>query len=50
MTGNGRGAIGASVVVIGEHVPSVKLTFEFDADQTFLPGIIRAIRREFPAN
>jgi hypothetical protein len=49
LTGNGRGGIGVSVVVIGEHVPSVKLTFEFGTDQTYLPGIIRAVQREFPA-
>jgi hypothetical protein len=29
MTGGGRRGIGVSVVVIGEHVPSIKLTFGF---------------------
>jgi hypothetical protein len=48
MIGGGRGGIGGSVVMIGEHVPSIKLTFEFGFDQTYLPVIIRAIRREFP--
>ena len=50
MTGGGLGGIGVSVVMIGEHVPSIKLTFEFGFDQTYLPGIIRAVRREFPAD
>ena len=50
MTGGGRGEIGGSAVIIGEHVPSIRLTFEFGFDQTYLPGIIRALRREFPAD
>jgi hypothetical protein len=50
LTGGGRGGIGVSVVAIGEHVPSIKLTFEFGFDQTYLPAIIRAVRREFPGD
>ncbi len=50
LIGRGRGGgIHASAVVIGEHVPSIQLTFEFSLDQSYLPPIIRAIRREFPA-
>jgi hypothetical protein len=50
MTGGGLGGIGGSVVMIGEHVPSIKLKFEFGFDQTYLPTIIRAVRREFPSD
>jgi len=49
LVGDGRGGIGASVVVIGEHVTPIRLTFEFSLDQSYLPAIIRGIRREFPA-
>jgi hypothetical protein len=48
LTGDGRGGIGVSAVVIGEHIPSIRLTFEFKFDQTYLPTIIRAIEHEFP--
>ncbi len=47
MTGDGHGGIAVSVVTIGEHVFSIKLTFEFAFDQTYLSGIIRAVHREF---
>lgn len=47
MVGAG-GGIDIFAVIIGEHVPSITLTFEFSFDQTYLPPIIRAIRREFP--
>ena len=47
MTGAGHGGIAVSVVTIDEHVFSIKLTFEFAFDQTYLSGIIRAVHREF---
>ncbi len=43
-----RGGIHVSAVIIGEHVPAIQLTFEFSLDQSYLPPIIRGIRREFP--
>jgi len=49
LEGGGGGGIGATAVIIGEHVPSIRLTFEFSLDQSYLPPIIRGIRREFPA-
>jgi hypothetical protein len=48
LTGDRRGAIWVSVVVIGEPVPSIRLSFEFGIDQSYLPEIIRAIADEFP--
>jgi len=44
----GRGGIGVSAEVIGEHVPLIRLTFEISLDQSFLAPIIRSLRREFP--
>ncbi len=49
LVGGGGGGIEVSAVVIGEHVPSIRLAFEFSLDQSYLPPIIRGIRREFPA-
>jgi hypothetical protein len=49
LVGGGGGGISVSAVIIGEHVPSIRLTFEFSFDQSYLPPIIRGIRREFPA-
>ena len=43
-----RGGIAVSAVIVGEHVPLIRLTFEFSLDQSYLPPIIRGIRREFP--
>jgi len=48
LVGRGGGGISVSAVIIGEHIPSIKLAFEFPLDQTYLPPIIRGIRREFP--
>jgi hypothetical protein len=49
VVGSGHGGIGVSAVIVGEHVPSIRLTFEFLLDQSYLPAIIRGIRQEFPA-
>jgi hypothetical protein len=49
LVGGGGGGIAVSAVIIGEHVPSIRLTFEFSLDQSYLPPIILGIRREFPA-
>ena len=49
LVGSGGGGIGVSAVIVGEHVPLIRLTFEFSLDQSYLPPIIRGIRREFPA-
>ena len=43
-----RGDIHVSAVVIGQHIPAIKLTFEFALDQSYLPPIIKGVRREFP--
>ncbi len=43
------GRIDVSAVIVGEHVPSIRLTFEFSLDQSYLPPIMQGIRREFPA-
>jgi len=49
LEGVGRtGGIGVSALIVGEHVPSIRLTFEFSFDQSYLPPIIQGIRREFP--
>jgi hypothetical protein len=49
LKGVGRtGGIGVSALIVGEHVPSIRLTFEFSFDQSYLPPIIQGIRREFP--
>jgi hypothetical protein len=48
LVGSGGGGIAVSAEIIGEHVPSIRLTFEFGFDQTYLPPIIRGLRREFP--
>jgi hypothetical protein len=48
LVGGGGGGIGVSAVIVGEHVPSIQLTFEFSLDQSYLPPIMRSIRREFP--
>ena len=45
-TGDGRGSIRLNVE-IHEHL-LMKLTFETEIDQTFLPAIIRALEAEFP--
>ncbi|RVU38642.1 hypothetical protein EOI86_05035 [Hwanghaeella grinnelliae] len=45
--GNGRGAIHGLVELYGCHDPLSKLTFELDVDQTFLPDLIRSLRKEF---
>jgi hypothetical protein len=45
--GNGRGQIDVSVEVDAEHGRS-KLTFEMTLDQTYLPDIIKGLKREFP--
>jgi hypothetical protein len=47
LSGNGHGAIHVSIKVIGEHVPSIRLTYEFQIDQTYLPTIIRQVEQEF---
>jgi hypothetical protein len=49
LTGDGRGGVAVSVEVIAEHVPPIRLTFEFTIDQTHLPRIIRALDDEFPS-
>lgn len=46
--GDGRGRIHGMVELYGEHVPLSKLTFEIELDQTFLPNVIRELRKEFP--
>jgi hypothetical protein len=46
--GNGRGQIDVSVEVVAEYVPRIELIFEMILDQTYLPGIIKGLRREFP--
>ena len=48
LVGGGGGGIAVSAVIVGEHIPSIRLTFEFSLDQSYLPPIIRGIRREFP--
>jgi hypothetical protein len=48
LSGNGRGAINVAVIVIGEHVPPIRLDLKFTIDQTYLPRIIRQIDEEFP--
>ncbi len=48
LVGGGGGGIEVSAVVIGGHVPPIRLAFEFSLDQSYLPSIIRGIRREFP--
>jgi hypothetical protein len=48
LIGDGRGAIGVRVEVVGEHMPPIHLTFEFAIDQTYLPAIIQQVDREFP--
>ena len=49
MVGDGRGGVGVDVQAFASHAPRILLTFEFAIDQTYLPGIIQAFRREFPA-
>ncbi len=49
LVGSSGGGIGVSAVIVGEHIPLIRLTFEFSLDQSYLPPIIRGIRREFPA-
>jgi hypothetical protein len=49
LTCNGLGAIAVSAEVVAEHVPLIRLTFEFEIDQSYLPDIIRRIAREFPS-
>jgi hypothetical protein len=34
VSGNGRGAVTVEVVVIGQHVPLIELTFAFEIDRT----------------
>jgi len=48
LTGDGRGHIGVQVVV-GDHLNDVELKFRVEIDQTYLPSVIQAMRREFPA-
>jgi hypothetical protein len=43
-----NGSVDISAVIIGAHVPQIRLTFEICLDQSYLPPIIQAIRREFP--
>lgn len=49
LVGRGGGGIAVSAELVGEHVPPIRLTFEASLDQSYLPSIIRAIRREFPS-
>lgn len=46
--GDGRGKIQGLVELCGGQAPLSKLTFEIEIDQTFLPKIIRGLKREFP--
>ena len=48
MSGNGRGAIAVAVTLNGRQVPTCKLIFGFDIDQTFLPEIIKQLRDDIP--
>jgi len=47
LTAGTLGTISVNVTAIGSHVPSIRLIFEFDFDQTYLPPIIAGIEREF---
>ena len=47
--GNGVGGIHGLVELYGDYFPLSKLAFELEIDQTFLPEIIRGLRKEFPA-
>src|SRR5690349_5004377 len=40
LAGGGAGGISVDVVIYGNHVPNIKLEFEFDLDQSYLPEII----------
>ena len=48
MIGSGRGGVEGSVVIIGEHVPSIKLTFVFILSRHFYPESFKLSQREFP--
>jgi hypothetical protein len=48
LIGTGAGGIGVRGRVIGQHVPLVQLTYDFDIDQSYLPSIIQQINIEFP--
>ncbi len=46
-TGNGLGTIKVDAEAIGHYTPLTKLIFAIEIDQTYLPGIIRAVDELF---
>jgi len=48
LVGDGRGAVGVRVRVIGRHVPLTELKFQIFIDQSYLPAIIQQVDAEFP--
>jgi hypothetical protein len=48
LEGGATGHILVNATILGEPFPSVRLTFEALIDQSYLPAIITATRREFP--
>ena len=48
LTGDGQGHVLSAVEVIVHDLRSIRLTFQFEIDQTYLPRIIRCIAAEFP--
>jgi hypothetical protein len=49
-SGNGLGHVLVNVEVISRYAPLVKLIFELEIDQTYLPGIITSIDELFGDN
>jgi len=42
-----QGAISVTVAAVGSYVPRIRLEFEFEIDQTYLPSIIARIEQTF---